>query len=76
MMALLMILMLSGHGTEIVFAEETTNVQAGVGFTALDDHLVEGMTPKGTRIHLFDYWSTQREANDRISNSNDGGINA
>lgn len=76
MMALLMILMLSGHGTEIVFAEETTNVQDGVDFTALDDHLVEGMTPKGTRIHLFDYWSTQREANDRISNSNDGGINA
>ena len=76
LMALLMILMLSGHGTEIVFAEETTNVQAGVDFTALDDHLVEGMTPKGTRIHLFDYWSTQREANDRISNSDDGGINA
>ena len=38
LMALLMILMLSGHGTEIVFAEETTNVQAGVDFTALDDH--------------------------------------
>lgn len=41
----------------------------------LDKYTVDGMTPRGTKIDLFDYWSTERWNNDRISNSNDGGIN-
>ena len=44
---------------------------------ALDDYLVQDtVTPKGTTINLFDYWSTERYVNDRLNYSHSEGINA
>lgn len=54
---------------------EVTVILGGADLMNIQDHLVDSMTPKGTRINLFDYWSTDRYANDRESNADHGGIN-
>ncbi len=45
---------------------------------ALADHTVQGVTPFGTTINLFDYWVEERETNDNKNwndNLENGGIN-
>lgn len=50
----------------------------GIAQAALSDHTVQGVSPRGTTINLFDYWIQDRDANDQ-SNGTDyqnRGINA
>lgn len=46
-------------------------------FAAVDDHTVQGKTPQGTVISLFDYWVNERGSNDHgnSNNNSNGGIN-
>lgn len=57
----------------------TTSADEGISLLAVDDpdHLVEGVTPRGTTIDLFDYWLTNRNAADGNSTTitNNDGIN-
>ena len=45
---------------------------------AVSDHTVQGLSPNGTTINLFDYWVSDRDANDQSNPGNwrDSGINA
>ena len=43
---------------------------------SVDDHTVEGISPQGTTINLFDYWVNQRDSPDYNNNNDNGGINA
>lgn len=36
----------------------------GIAQAALSDHTVQGVSPRGTTINLFDYWIQDRDAND------------
>lgn len=50
----------------------------GIAQAALSDHAVQGVSPRGTTINLFDYWIQDRDTNDQ-SNGTDyqnRGINA
>lgn len=50
----------------------------GIAQAALSDHTVQGVSPRGTTINLFDYWIQDRDTNDQ-SNGTDyqnRGINA
>lgn len=56
---------------------EVTLILGEAALMALDDYLVQDtVTPKGTTINLFDYWSTERYVNDRLNYSHSEGINA
>lgn len=59
-------------------ALEAALVLEGASLRALSDHLVEGVTPKGTTINLFDYWISGRDDADNANPENfqNRGINA
>ena len=46
-------------------------------FAAVDDHTVQGKTPQGTVISLFDYWVNEQSSPDHgtSNNNSSGGIN-
>ena len=46
-------------------------------FAAVDDHTVQGKTPQGTVISLFDYWVNEQSSPDHggSNNNSNGGIN-
>ena len=59
-------------------ALEAALVLEGASLRALSDHLVEGVTPKGTTINLFEYWISGRDDADNANPVNflNRGINA
>ncbi len=72
-----MVFTMVGLLPQSVRADEATGDE-GVSTYALSDHTVQGLSPNGTTINLFDYWVQGRDANDQ-ENGNDylnRGINA
>ena len=72
-----MVFTMVGLLPQSVRADESAGDE-GVSTYALSNHTVQGVSPNGTTINLFDYWIQSRDANDQ-SNGEDyqnRGINA
>ena len=72
-----MVFTMVGLLPQSVRADEAADNE-GVSTYALSEHTVQGLSPNGTTINLFDYWVQGRDANDQ-ENGNDylnRGINA
>lgn len=55
-----------------------TQVAPVMASAAVADHTESGVSPRGTTINLFDYWVSDRDANDQVNPTNwqNEGINA
>lgn len=71
-----MVFTMVGLLPQSVRADEATGDE-GVSTYALSDHTVQGVSPRGTTINLFDYWITGQNNSDNIQSDSDAnsGIN-
>lgn len=72
-----MVFTMVGLLPQSVRADEATGDE-GISTYALSDHTVQGLSPNGTTINLFDYWVQGRDANDQDNGDDylNRGINA
>lgn len=62
----------------IALAMVVSGAVTSVAQAAIADYTVQGVSPRGTTINVFDYWIDSRDANDQSNPSNwqNRGINA